>query len=200
LPLSFWLLGRSPRRAILPTFAIWGVIAPAVNLWGSGSFLASLAPESARKARLDTFYPVGQRGYPYSKGFLQLDYSVGNGFKRYVDDAGRFEFRYPSEYVQVRWTLVPLPSLPVLTTGVQCGEWIQTLCGRRGSLRVSLPFRVCTGALDFGSPSLPPCAYNWSTVWGMDSNVMWTTRVASSFVTLQNMYRCAVLSLHSLPK
>lgn len=102
LPLSFWLLGRSPRRAILPTFAIWGVIAPAVNLWGSGSFLASLAPDSARSARLDTFYPVGQRGYPYSKGFLQLDYNVGKGFKRYVDDAGRFEFRYPSEYVQVR--------------------------------------------------------------------------------------------------
>jgi hypothetical protein len=102
LPLSFWLLGRSPRRAILPTFAIWGVIAPAVNLWGSGSFLASLAPESARSARLDTFYPVGQRGYPYSKGFLQLDYNVGKGFKRYIDDAGRFEFRYPSEYVQVR--------------------------------------------------------------------------------------------------
>lgn len=100
LPLSFWLFGRSPRRAILPTIAIWGVIAPAVNLWGSGSFLASLFPGAARDTRLDTFYPVGERGYPYTKGFLQLDYNVGRGFKRYVDEAGRYEFRYPAEYVQ----------------------------------------------------------------------------------------------------
>jgi len=100
LPLSFWLFGRSPRRAILPTIAIWGILAPAVNLWGSGSLLASLAPETSRDNRLDTFYPVGQRGYPYAKGFPNLDYNTGGGFKRYVDDAGRFEFRFPAEYVQ----------------------------------------------------------------------------------------------------
>ena len=96
LPLSFWLFGSSPRRAILPALGA-SIIAPAVNLWGSGSFLASLAPESARDARLDTFYPVSSRRfYPYSTG--SLDYAPG--FQRYVDTSERFEFRYPATYVQ----------------------------------------------------------------------------------------------------
>lgn len=98
LPLSFWLLGPKPRRGILTSLAIWGVIAPAANLWGTGSFLLSLAPDAARGAKLDTFYPVStNRFYPYAKGYL--NYDVG-GFKRYVDDANRFEFRYPSKYLQ----------------------------------------------------------------------------------------------------
>ena len=42
LPLSFWLLGPSPRRGILTSLGIWGLIAPATNLWGTGSFLLSL--------------------------------------------------------------------------------------------------------------------------------------------------------------
>ena len=86
-----------PRRAILPTLAIWGLIAPTTNLWGSGSFFLSLAPETAREKRLDTFYPVSTRRlYPYSAGYL--DY--GPGFKRYYDVDRRFEFRYPTRYVQ----------------------------------------------------------------------------------------------------
>jgi len=105
LPLWFWLFGRSPRRSILPALGI-SVIGPAVNLWGSGSFLLSLLPEASRERKLDTFYPVSSRAlYPYSTG--RLDY--GPGFKRYVDQASspnglqkkpRFEFRYPAEYVQ----------------------------------------------------------------------------------------------------
>lgn len=97
LPLSFWLLGPKPRRGILTSLLIWGGIAPATNLWGSGSFLLSLAPEAARDAKLDTFYPVSSRAlYPYDQGSL----SYARGFKRYVDEAQRFEFRYPAEYVQ----------------------------------------------------------------------------------------------------
>ena len=96
LPLSFWLLGSNPRRAILPTLAI-SIIAPAVNLWGSGSFLLSLAPDLARQQGLDTFYPVSSNPlYPYTTG--SLDY--GPGFKRYVDPTNRFEFRFPATYVQ----------------------------------------------------------------------------------------------------
>jgi len=96
LPLWFWLLGPRPRRALLPALGAT-LIAPAVNLWGSGSFLLSLAPEAARARRLDTFYPISdQRFYPYSAG--GLDY--GPGFQRYVDPASRFEFRYPANYVQ----------------------------------------------------------------------------------------------------
>lgn len=99
LPLSFWLLGPNPRRALLPTLLIWGLIAPTTNLWGSGSFLLSLAPEAARQQRLDTFYPVSNRRlYPYSTGTL----NYGPGFKRYYDDSGRFEFRYPATYVSDR--------------------------------------------------------------------------------------------------
>jgi hypothetical protein len=95
--LSFWLLGPRPRRGILTSLLIWGGIAPVTNLWGSGSFLLSLAPEAAREAKLDTFYPVSSRPrYPYDQG--GLDYS--GGFKRYVDEANRFEFRFPAEYVQ----------------------------------------------------------------------------------------------------
>eukprot|EP00908_Phaeocystis_cordata_P024503 Transcript_6960.p1 GENE.Transcript_6960~~Transcript_6960.p1 ORF type:complete len:352 (-),score=117.10 Transcript_6960:114-1169(-) len=97
LPLSFWLFGPNPRRAILPTLLIWGMIAPATNLWGSGSFLLSLAPEASRSQRLDTFYPVSERRFfPYDKGYL--DYSPG--FKRFYDDQARFEFRYPATYVR----------------------------------------------------------------------------------------------------
>ena len=88
LPLSFWLLGPSPRRAILPGL-LATFVAPAVNLYGSGSLLLSLAPELAREKRLDTFYPVSDDPrYPYTYGFL--DYK--NGFQRYVDDSGAFEF------------------------------------------------------------------------------------------------------------
>ena len=84
LPLSFWMFGNSPRRAILSALPFY-FIAPAVNLWGSGSFLLSLFPELSRDKRLDTFYPVGtQRGYPYSAGFPQLNYD--EGFKRYFDE------------------------------------------------------------------------------------------------------------------
>ena len=99
LPLSFWLLGPNPRRTLLPALLVPLVIGPATNLWGSGSLLLSLAPETARKQRLDTFYPVSDRkGYPYEKGFL--DYSAGS--TRYYDDAGRYEFRYPASYVRDR--------------------------------------------------------------------------------------------------
>lgn len=97
LPLSFWLFGQSPRRAFLVGLAT-SVIGPAVNLWGSGSLVLSLAPEASRDKRLDTFYPVGKPGYPYSAGFPALDY--GPGFKRYYDERGRYEFRYPATYVQ----------------------------------------------------------------------------------------------------
>jgi len=98
LPLSFWLLGPNPRRAVLPTLAIWGLLAPTTNLWGSGSFLLSLFSEFARERRLDTFYPVSSRPlYPYSGGYL--DYEAG-GYKRYLDETRRFEFRYPARYVQ----------------------------------------------------------------------------------------------------
>jgi hypothetical protein len=96
LPLSFWLFGNSPRRAILKTLPIT-LIGPAVNLWGSGSFLLSLAPDASREQRLDTFYPVSNLPlYPYNAG--SLDY--GPGFKRYVDARNRFEFRFPATYVQ----------------------------------------------------------------------------------------------------
>lgn len=72
-------------------------VCAAVNLWGSGSFLLSLAPEWSRAKRLDTFYPVSTlRGYPYESG--SLSYNAGQ--KRYYDDRGRFEFRYPARYVQ----------------------------------------------------------------------------------------------------
>ena len=103
LPLWFWVLGPKPRRGILASLGIWGVIAPATNLWGTGSFLLSLAPEAARDAKLDTFYPISRRTlYPYSQGYL--NYDTAGAFKRYVDDQGslpaRFEFRYPSSYVQ----------------------------------------------------------------------------------------------------
>ena len=98
LPLSFWMFGKSPRRAILSALPFY-LIAPAVNLWGSGSFVLSLFPDLARENRLDTFYPVGtQTGYPYSAGFPRLNYD--EGFKRYYDEQGRFEFRYPAGYVQ----------------------------------------------------------------------------------------------------
>jgi hypothetical protein len=97
LPLWYWLFGPNPRRAIVPTLLIWGLIAPTTNLWGTGSFLLSLAPEAARSQRLDTFYPVSsERLYPYNKGFLDYD----PGFKRFYDERGRFEFRYPARYVQ----------------------------------------------------------------------------------------------------
>ena len=96
LPLSFWLFGNSPRRAILKTLPIT-LIGPAVNLWGSGSFLASRFPELSRDARVDTFYPVGTTfAYPYTN--FKLDYAPG--FQRYVDQNNRFEFRYPATYVQ----------------------------------------------------------------------------------------------------
>ena len=96
LPLSFWLFGAAPRRAILPSLGSTA-IALAANLWGSGSLLLSLAPEASRKQRLDVFYPVSaQPRYPYTKGYL--DYAPG--FKRYYDDSQRFEFRYPATYVQ----------------------------------------------------------------------------------------------------
>ena len=96
LPLSFWLLGPSPRRAILPGLAA-SLIAPAVNLYGSGSLLLSLVPDLAREKRLDTFYPVSTLpGYPYTNG--RLDYAPG--FQRYFSDEYRFEFRYPATYVQ----------------------------------------------------------------------------------------------------
>ena len=96
LPLSFWLFGSTPRRAIFPGL-VASVVAPAVNLWGSGSFLLSLAPEAARGRRLDTFYPVSSLPrYPYTDGYL--DYAPG--FQRYYDEQGRFEFRYPASYVQ----------------------------------------------------------------------------------------------------
>ena len=95
LPLSYWLLGPSPRRAVLSSLLISGVIGPLTNLWGSGSLLLSLNPEFSRAQKLDTFYPVGDAGFPYSAGYL--DYSPG--FKRYVDDAKRFEFRFPATYV-----------------------------------------------------------------------------------------------------
>ena len=99
LPLSFWLLGPSPRRGILTSLGIWGLIAPATNLWGTGSFLLSLAPDVAREAQLDTFYPISERRfYPYAQGYL--DYSTPGAFKRYVDETKRFEFRYPATYVQ----------------------------------------------------------------------------------------------------
>jgi len=99
LPLSFWLLGPKPRRGILTSLGIWGLIAPATNLWGTGSFLLSLAPQTARDAKLDTFYPISRRRlYPYSAGYLSYD-SAG-AFKRYVDDAQRFEFMFPATYVQ----------------------------------------------------------------------------------------------------
>ena len=98
LPLWYWLFGPNPRQAIIPTLLIWGLIAPTTNLWGSGSFLLSLAPEAARSQRLDTFYPVStERFYPYNKGYL--DYSAG-GFKRFYDERARFEFLYPATYVQ----------------------------------------------------------------------------------------------------
>lgn len=96
LPLWFWLFGNSPRRAILPTLGI-SIIGPAVNLWGSGSFLLSLFPQAARDKRIDTFYPVSDKPfYPYSAG--SLDY--GPGFKRYVDTKGVYEFIFPATYVQ----------------------------------------------------------------------------------------------------
>ena len=99
LPLSFWLLGPKPRRGVLASLGIWGLIAPATNLWGTGSFFLSLMPDVARDAKLDTFYPVSARPlYPYSQGFL--NYDVPGAFKRYVDEAQRFEFRYPATYVQ----------------------------------------------------------------------------------------------------
>jgi hypothetical protein len=96
LPLSFWLLGPNPRRGILVSLGIWGLIAPATNLWGTGSFFLSLFPDAARDKRLDTFYPISTRPlYPYSQGYLNYD---AGGFKRYYDDSGRFEFRYPANY------------------------------------------------------------------------------------------------------
>lgn len=99
LPLSFWLLGPSPRRGILTSLGIWGLIAPATNLWGTGSFLLSLAPDVATFYQLDTFYPISERRfYPYAQGYL--DYSTPGAFKRYVDETKRFEFRYPATYVQ----------------------------------------------------------------------------------------------------
>jgi len=99
LPLSFWLLGPNPRRTLLPALLIPLLVGPATNLWGSGSLLLSLAPEAARKQRLDTFYPVSNRkGYPYDKGYL--DYSTGS--TRYYDEDGRYEFRYPASYVRDR--------------------------------------------------------------------------------------------------
>lgn len=99
LPLSFWMFGNlGPRRAILSALPFY-FLAPAVNLWGSGSFLLSLFPELARDKRLDTFYPVGtQRFYPYSAGFPNLNYD--EGYKRFYDDSGRYEFRYSARYVQ----------------------------------------------------------------------------------------------------
>ena len=54
LPLSFWLLGPNPRRTLLPALLVPLFIGPATNLWGSGSLLLSLAPETARNQRLDT--------------------------------------------------------------------------------------------------------------------------------------------------
>jgi hypothetical protein len=99
LPLSFWLLGPNKRRGIIMSLGIWGVIAPATNLWGTGSFFLSLFPQAARDAKLDTFYPVAETPlYPYSNGYL--DYSSAKAFRRFVDDANRFEFRYPATYVQ----------------------------------------------------------------------------------------------------
>lgn len=96
LPLSFWLLGPSPRRAILPVIGSTA-FALAANLWGSGSLVLSLAPEAARKQRLDCFYPVSDLPrYPYTAG--RLDYDPG--FKRYYDEQGRFEFTFPARYVQ----------------------------------------------------------------------------------------------------
>ena len=74
---------------MLSSLLISGVIGPLTNLWGSGSLLLSLNPEFSRAQKLDTFYPVGDAGFPYSQGYL--DYAPG--FKRYVDDAKRFEFR-----------------------------------------------------------------------------------------------------------
>jgi len=96
LPLSFWVLGPRPRRGIIASLLIWGIIAPLTNLYGGGSFLLSLVPGAARDAKLDTFYPVSSRaGYPYNQDGL----NYGGGFKRYVDEAKRFEFRYPALYV-----------------------------------------------------------------------------------------------------
>lgn len=98
LPLSFWIFGNSPRRAVIAGLTS-AVIGPAVNLWGSGSFLLSLAPDVSREQKLDTFYPVSNKFlYPYNNGYL--DYI--DGYKRYVDQSPvpRYEFRYPATYVQ----------------------------------------------------------------------------------------------------
>ena len=98
LPLGYWLFGPKPKRSTIISYAlIWGFIAPAVNLWGSGSFILSLLPGLSRDKKLDTFYPVSDLPrYPYTNGYL--DYAPG--FKRYVDDSDRFEFRYPATYIR----------------------------------------------------------------------------------------------------
>ena len=109
LPLSFWMFGNlGPRRAILSALPFY-FIGPAVNLWGSGSFLLSLFPDLARDKRLDTFYPVGtQRFYPYSAGFPNLNYD--EGFKRFYDESGRYEFRYPARCMRCRTNCPPSAS------------------------------------------------------------------------------------------
>ena len=92
LPLSFWLTGNSPRRAVIAGL-ISSIVGPAVNLWGSGSFLLSLNPDLAREKRLDTFYPVSTLPmYPYNAGYL--DYTPG--FQRYVDQGNRCAPRLPN--------------------------------------------------------------------------------------------------------
>jgi len=76
-------MGTSPRR--LAAFGFLGLgIALAGDLFGVTDALLNAAPEgakdAARRARLDTYYPIGD-------------------FKRYIDDEYRYEVLYPMRWL-----------------------------------------------------------------------------------------------------
>ena len=76
-------MGTSPRRVLLVSLGVLA-IALAADLFRITSTILRIAPsnmqEAARRARLDTYYPIGD-------------------FKRYIDDEYRFEVRYPERWL-----------------------------------------------------------------------------------------------------
>lgn len=76
-------MGTSPRRVLLASLGVLA-IALAADLFRITSTILRIAPsnvqEAARRARLDTYYPIGD-------------------FKRYIDDEYRFEVRYPERWL-----------------------------------------------------------------------------------------------------
>ena len=85
--------GPSPRRAVLVA-VISGVIGPLTNLWGSGSCSSRSTPSFRARKNWTPSTPSATLASPTAG---HLDYAPG--FKRYVDDAKRFEFRFPATYV-----------------------------------------------------------------------------------------------------